>query len=94
MKTLLLSADQIKNLSKQLPGWEVKGASINRAYKFKNFVEAFAFMTQVAFIAEKINHHPDWENTYNVVKIKLTTHDLGGLTNIDIKMANSINEIA
>ena len=73
-------------------GWLVfsSGKEIKKEFKFDNFVEAFGFMTKIALMAEKINHHPEWKNTYNRVEIVLTTHDKGGLTKLDIKLAEMI----
>jgi 4a-hydroxytetrahydrobiopterin dehydratase len=59
----------------------------------KNFVEAFGFMTQVALIAEKMNHHPEWHNVYRTVEIHLTTHDVGGLSELDFALAQQIDRI-
>lgn len=59
--------------------WEEKDNKLVRTFEFKDFIEAFGFMTQVAIIAEKMNHHPNWSNVYNTVKIELTTHDAGNV---------------
>jgi len=64
-----------------------------REFKFSNFIEAFGFMTKVAIIAEGLNHHPNWENVYNSVKIELWTHSLNGLSNLDIQLAISIDKL-
>lgn len=76
-------------------GWKLakNGRSITRAFEFQDFQAAWAFMTHVALIAEKMNHHPEWKNTYNKVSITLTTHDAKGLTAKDIKLGNAINAI-
>ena len=66
--------------------------SISRLFKFKNFSEAFGFMTRAALAAEKLNHHPDWHNSYNKVEVHLTTHDKGGLTDLDIRLAKAMNK--
>ena len=66
--------------------------SISRVFKFKNFNEAFGFMTRAALVAEKLNHHPDWHNSYNKVEVSLTTHDKGGLTDLDIRLAKAMNK--
>ena len=73
-------------------GWLVSssGKEIKKEFKFDNFVEAFGFMAKIALMAEKINHHPEWKNTYNRVEIVLTTHDKGGLTKFDIKLGEMI----
>lgn len=75
--------------------WIEKDNSLQATFKFKNFTEAFAFMTEVAFLAEKQNHHPDWSNVWNTVHFKLNTHDAGGVvTEKDRKLANGIDELA
>jgi 4a-hydroxytetrahydrobiopterin dehydratase len=75
--------------------WEEKNNSLRKSFKFKNFSEAFSFMTRVAFIAEKMNHHPDWRNIYNTVEIVLTTHDAGNtVTDKDRKLADKIDKVA
>ena len=74
--------------------WELKDGKIHRIFQFKNFYDAFAFMTQVAIYAEKINHHPEWFNVYNRVDVTLATHDAGGVTDLDIRLATLMNEIA
>ena len=74
--------------------WIKKDDKLNRIYKFKDFVEAFSFMTEVAFHAEKQNHHPDWTNVYNTVTIQLNTHDAGGIvTDKDYALAEMIEGI-
>ncbi|MFC5461315.1 4a-hydroxytetrahydrobiopterin dehydratase [Massilia niabensis] len=79
-----------------LPDWTLDAAcnAIHRKFLFDGFVEAFAFMTQVALAAEKRNHHPEWSNVYNRVHITLTTHDAGGLTQLDIELARYIDAVA
>jgi 4a-hydroxytetrahydrobiopterin dehydratase len=84
--------DEIKKmLSAKLPDWSYDGTSISRNFKFKNFVNAFAFMTSVALQAEKTDHHPDWSNVYNMVNIKLNTHDVSGITQLDFDLAGIID---
>lgn len=73
--------------------WEYHDNGIEVSYQFNDFVTAFAFMTQVAFLAEKHNHHPDWANVYNEVNIRLTTHDAGGLTDKDFELAQAISNV-
>ena len=85
---------EIKRHLESLPGWvEVEG-KLKKEYTFSNFVDAFAFMTRVAFLAEAMNHHPDWSNVYNRVLINLTTHDVGGITEIDFRFAESLEGIS
>ena len=73
--------------------WTESNNQLNAVFKFNNFTEAFAFMTEVAFAAEKMNHHPEWFNVYNTVDVVLATHDAGGVTGFDIKLANFMNLI-
>ncbi|MCU6454412.1 4a-hydroxytetrahydrobiopterin dehydratase [Sphingomonas sp. A2-49] len=78
-----------------LPEWDYDESrdAITRSLVFADFVEAFGFMTQVALMAEKANHHPEWRNVYNRVEILLTTHDAGGLSGRDVDMAEAIDAI-
>jgi 4a-hydroxytetrahydrobiopterin dehydratase len=79
----------------KVEGWKIENNSLNRSFEFKDFISAFAFMTQVALIAEKQGHHPNWTNVYNSVDISLNTHDAGGtVTEKDVKLAQAINQIA
>ena len=93
MKSYLLQQDELKELISKIPCWEIKDKYIERVFTFGNFIEAFSFMTKVALICEKYNHHPNWENVYSKVIIKLSTHDLGGITNLDQTLALEINDI-
>lgn len=76
-----------------LPSWRRDGDTILRDAKFRNFSEAFAFMTRAALAAEKAGHHPEWTNVYNRVSIRLTTHDAGGLTEKDVALAKAIDAL-
>lgn len=80
----------------KLAGWsEVDGRdAIRRKFTFKNFSEAFGFMTRAALVAEKLDHHPEWFNVYNTVEVTLATHDAGGVTERDVKLAQEMNELA
>ena len=79
----------------RLNGWiyDAKTDAISHDFKFKNFSEAFAFMTRVALAAEKMDHHPEWSNVYNKVTITLTTHSAGGLTEKDVKLAEKVDRL-
>ncbi|WAS92015.1 4a-hydroxytetrahydrobiopterin dehydratase [Nannocystis punicea] len=79
-----------------LPGWrEVEGRdAIARSLRFADFVTAFGFMAQVALVAERMNHHPEWFNVYDRVDVTLSTHDAGGLTQLDVDLAQAIERIA
>ena len=74
--------------------WTVVDNSLKRVFSFRNFREAFGFMTETAFIAERKNHHPDWSNVYNRVTVQLTTHDAGGITGKDFDVARQMELIA
>ena len=78
----------------KLDGWEMEHGAIKKTFKFKDFNAAFSFMTRVALLAEKMDHHPEWFNVYNRVDVKLNTHDAGGLTALDFKMAGKMDEYA
>lgn len=84
---------EIETAIVQLTEWKVVNDKLNRSFKFNNFVDAFAFMTKVAIIAEKANHHPELSNVYNRVVIDLTTHDVGGIGNLDIDLAKKIDAL-
>jgi 4a-hydroxytetrahydrobiopterin dehydratase len=79
-----------------LPGWtETPGReAIGRTFTFKDFNEAFGFMTRVALIAEKNDHHPEWRNVYRTVEVVLATHDAGGVTALDVDLAKAMDAIA
>lgn len=87
-----LSPDAITAALGNLPGWELKEGSLHRELEFKNFRRAFAFMTTIAMWAEKLDHHPDWSNSYKKVVIDLRTHDADGITALDVKLAEIINK--
>ncbi len=88
-----LDATQKSALAKELPNWSVQGERLHRDLQFNSFVEAFGFMAQVALLAESKNHHPNWSNVYNRVSIDLTTHDLGGLSSLDVELAAAIDAL-
>ena len=77
-------------------GWalDAERDAITREFRFNDFTEAFGFMTRAAIWAEKWNHHPEWSNVYNKVRVTLTTHDVGGLSELDVKLARKINKLA
>ena len=90
-----LSADARAEALQPLIHWRFDATkeAISRQYRFHDFSEAFAFMTRVALLAEKANHHPDWSNSYAIVTISLSTHDAGGLSQKDIDLARAIDKI-
>jgi len=88
-----LDADGIAEKMAVLDGWTLirDGAAISKTFKFRNFSEAFAFMTRSALAAEKLDHHPEWTNVYNTVDVVLWTHDTGGLTVLDFDLARRMD---
>ena len=94
MATRLTDAERA-SLTQTLPGWSlVEGhEAIARNFQFRDFNEAWGFMNRVALLAESQNHHPDWSNVWNRVRIKLSTHDAGGLTGNDVKLAKAIDAL-
>lgn len=95
MRAKLTKAGIQKKLE-STPGWKVasNGLSISRNFTFSSFAEAFGFMTEVAIIAEKLDHHPEWTNVWRKVLVTLTTHSAKGLTKLDFDLAAAMNEIA
>jgi 4a-hydroxytetrahydrobiopterin dehydratase len=74
--------------------WQLQDDSLQTQWKFKNFLQAMAFMNAVAEVAERMNHHPEWSNVYNRVNVRLTTHDAGGLTVLDFELAQAMDSLA
>src|SRR5215471_18583701 len=91
-----LSADARKQALSGIPGWAEMGGreAIGKTFVFKDFNEAFGFMTRAALVAEKMDHHPEWRNVYKTVEVVLATHDAGGVTARDIELAKAMNAIA
>jgi 4a-hydroxytetrahydrobiopterin dehydratase len=91
-----LTGDARKAALAKLAGWsEVKDRdAITRTFVFRDFNEAFGFMTRAALVAEKLDHHPEWFNVYKTVTVTLSTHDAGGLTERDVKLAEAMNRLA
>ena len=85
-----------KSMPAQLPGWRMAEGrdAIQKTFQFKDFSAAFGFMTRAALVAEKMDHHPEWSNVWNRVEVTLSTHDAGGLTELDIKLAQAMDKIA
>ena len=93
MKATALNEIDIQTQLELVPNWQRDTKSIVREYIFADFVEAFGFMSQVAILAERANHHPEWSNVYKRVTIKLTTHDCAGLSQLDFALAHEIDQI-
>jgi 4a-hydroxytetrahydrobiopterin dehydratase len=92
----ILTPENLESVVRNLPGWNLaaNGKSISKIYKFKDFNAAFGFMTRVAQVAEKMDHHPEWLNVYNRVEVTLSTHDARGVTEFDVKLASEMERLA
>ena len=91
----LLSDTERETALEGLDGWDGSaGTSISKHFKFRTFTEAFAFMVKIATVADKMDHHPDWKNVYNKVDVTLSTHDKGGVTELDIVLAREMDQAA
>jgi 4a-hydroxytetrahydrobiopterin dehydratase len=90
-----LTDEERANLGTTIPGWApaIDRDAVRREFKFKDFNEAWGFMARVALLAEKMDHHPDWSNVWNTVRIELSTHDVGGLSDNDVRLASAINQL-
>lgn len=89
-----LTEPEIETHLAQRPGWVRRGDRIAKGFRFDDFVAAFAWMTGVALVAERMNHHPEWRNVYATVEVELTTHDAGGLTARDFELAEAMDRLA
>ncbi|MCS5682988.1 MAG: 4a-hydroxytetrahydrobiopterin dehydratase [Actinomycetota bacterium] len=94
MERHLLAAEELELFLRDLPEWSVAGDLLTRTYQFADFVRAFTFMSAVAMHCERLNHHPEWSNVYGRVEVRLTTHDLGGVTSLDTALARIMEELA
>lgn len=88
-----LSDDQIKKELEGLNGWSIKDGKLHKDFTFRDFVDAFGFMSRAALHIERLNHHPEWFNVYNKLSVDLTTHDAGGITQNDINLAKVLNSL-
>ncbi|MCB1729249.1 MAG: 4a-hydroxytetrahydrobiopterin dehydratase [Halieaceae bacterium] len=93
MSTAKLSPAEIEELLPALPDWGLDKHKLFRHFVFENFIDAFGFMTQVALLAETMNHHPEWSNVYNRVEIYLTSHDVDGISERDFILARRIDSL-
>ena len=89
-----LSAEEIAAHLEDLPAWSVSNGKLHREYRFADFIHAFGFMATAAIAIEKMNHHPEWFNVWNQVKVDLSTHDAGGITNLDFDLAHLLEGLA
>ncbi|MEP7362197.1 MAG: 4a-hydroxytetrahydrobiopterin dehydratase [Acidobacteriota bacterium] len=90
----MLTQAELDEALRQLPGWTYLAAKLHREYKFADFVHAFGFMATAALAIEAMNHHPEWSNVYSSVTIDLSTHDAGGITELDVELAGKLEKIA
>lgn len=88
-----LNEADIKKKMLQFPDWEYEDNAIHSEFEFENFKDCFSAMSRIAFECEALNHHPNWSNVYNVLTISLSTHDAGGITQKDFKLAEAIETI-
>jgi 4a-hydroxytetrahydrobiopterin dehydratase len=88
-----LGEGEIAEGLESLPGWERRGDRIARSFRFPSFVEAFGWMTSVALVAERMDHHPEWRNVYGTVEVELTTHDAGGISEGDLRLAGEMDRL-
>lgn len=86
-----LETPEIEARLAELDGWTLENGKLHRDFRFASFVEAFGFMTRVALVAEKMDHHPEWSNVYDRVSVDLTTHDAGGITELDFRLAAAMD---
>ncbi len=89
-----LSDTDVAAQLESLDGWSLENGKLRREFRFADFVEAFGFMTRAAIEAEKMNHHPEWFNVYSKVVVDLTTHDAGGISELDFALAEKMNALA
>jgi 4a-hydroxytetrahydrobiopterin dehydratase len=93
-KVARLTDDEVAARLTGLPGWSLVGGKLRREFRFADFVTAFGFMTRAALVAEAMNHHPEWFNVYGRVDVDLTTHDAGGISELDFTLATALNRLA
>ena len=93
MRAEKLPPEAIEQQLSQLSGWSLNQGKLYRRFVFKNFVEAFGFMSKIALLSEAMDHHPEWSNVYNRVEIFLTTHDADGISHRDFTLAERINDL-
>jgi 4a-hydroxytetrahydrobiopterin dehydratase len=89
-----LDAAEVATRLTAISGWTLHGGKLHREYKFADFVDAFGFMASAALVAERLNHHPEWQNVWSTVVVDLTTHDAGGITAKDFELATAMERLA
>ena len=86
-----MTTEEIDTALKELDGWTYQDGKLHRTFKFADFVQAWEFMSRAALIAQSMDHHPDWSNVYSTVRVDLNTHDAGGVTRLDVELAQKMN---
>lgn len=89
-----LTDEEIRGQLEGLSGWTVENEKLHKEFQFDSFVDAFGFMARVALMAESMNHHPEWFNVYNRVKVDLATHDAGGISALDFELAKRVDALS
>jgi 4a-hydroxytetrahydrobiopterin dehydratase len=89
-----LTPDELQTELAKLPDWKLEGGKLHREFVFADFITAFGFMASAALVAQTMDHHPEWFNVWNKVRVDLTTHDAGGITSLDVKLAQTMDELA
>ncbi len=91
--TMKMTLHELEHALVSVPDWTIKNGKLHRQFSFGNFVDAFGFMTRIALVAERMDHHPEWRNVYRMVTIDLITHDADGITYKDIELAIAIDSL-
>jgi len=94
MSDTRLNEADIADALRRLPGWTLDAGRLKRTYEFRDFVEAFAFMTAAAMRVQEMDHHPEWSNVYGTVRVELVTHSAGGVTARDVELAGKLEALA
>jgi len=94
MNREVLTTEQTVAAAQELPEWTIVADGLERTFEFGNFVQAFSFMTAIAMHCERLDHHPEWSNVYGTVRVRLTTHDRGGITGLDVTLAGLMESLA
>jgi 4a-hydroxytetrahydrobiopterin dehydratase len=89
-----LTHEEIKLALSRLPAWQAVDGKLHRQYRFRDFVEAWGFMSSAALVVQQMNHHPEWSNVYHTVRVDLVTHDVGGISRRDVELATRLEELA
>lgn len=89
-----LTQEQLRALDSELAGWEISSDKLRRTFRFEDFTQAMAFMVQVSYKAEALNHHPNWSNVYSTVEVEIWSHDNGGVTGRCVELAKAMSKAA